>query len=989
MRNHTPTNSQRSAIAAERKPLLVVAGPGSGKTFCLIERVRFLIEEHKTPPDRILAFTFTNKAAEEIATRLEQLGPSAALVKRTTIHKFCVELLREHGERVGVRTGFGIADDDYQATLMWEVGSSKKNHAQLLQLIARHQLRGDALSAPDQRRFEKYVDTLRKRNMLDFEQLLLKARQLLSIPEVSEEIAARYDVILVDEFQDLNAVQYAIVHELSRRHGQIFAVGDYDQSIFGWAAAEPRLFEKFLNDFKMAPKDAVHLADNWRTPSDIFELACRIRDKNPPLPGLGARADIVTTREPKHPVIVQGFESSDDETRWLLNDIREQRIMDYGEGRSLRWDDFAILYRRHELGNVVEAALLNEGIPCRLAHGRALADDEVIAYVNAALGVIAHPYDTSFQDTFLSFVLPRTLMQDVQVEAERKGLSRFVTIRKRYDEPSEDGAKIRRAVALLKGFKELASRHTDITQLMEELLSRRVGAFKSALEERLAEIDDPELCPEANALALRMNAVLSVGGSVSLASIRGAEIPIKAMLHAIGFRTVALGERSKAALHLSEADGGEVGLPLAVFKACQILVSRKFEKTRPNFTAIDLETTGLDIKKDQTVQIAAVRVRDGQPVAEFIKLVKPSIPIPASASTVHGVFDKDVSNAPTFAEIWPKFRDFCGDDTLVAHNGERYDFPLLRRQSEGLGRPMPPTLDSLHLARETRSGSQKLGDIARDFGIDPGQAHRALDDTRTLARVFPRLDGARLVRSRKTSLSHLLDHLGIALALCETGKDRSENVVFRQLSLPYAFGRYSDALSYYHTIRESHAELNAPTVEHVVAALGGEEVRERIQKPKNADDRYPAAMQRLRQLLTDSAGATLQEQMELMLERIALSAKSGPDVAEKGGRVNLLTLHSTKGLEFSRVYILGVEDDLFAGPKAPPDEIEEARRLLYVGMTRAKDRLVLTRCATRGGETTGGTRFLDEMGLKPAPSTPSENRPQPTDPSQLPEYGRV
>src|ERR1044072_9329105 len=93
----TPTPSQRAAIEADLRPLLVVAGPGSGKTFCLIERVRFLIEQKGIAPERICAFTFTNKAAEEIASRLELLGPRAALVRRTTIHKLCVDLLREHG----------------------------------------------------------------------------------------------------------------------------------------------------------------------------------------------------------------------------------------------------------------------------------------------------------------------------------------------------------------------------------------------------------------------------------------------------------------------------------------------------------------------------------------------------------------------------------------------------------------------------------------------------------------------------------------------------------------------------------------------------------------------------------------------------------------------------------------------------------------------------------------------------------------------------
>jgi DNA helicase II / ATP-dependent DNA helicase PcrA len=961
---HTPTSSQRNAIEAPAKPLLVVAGPGSGKTFCLIERIRFLIEKHGVAPERICAFTFTNKAAEEIATRLDELGPKVALVKRTTIHKFCVDVLREHGERIGIRAGFGIADDEYQATLMWKVGASKKNHAQLLQNIARHQLRGDALSPPDERRFLAYAQELRERNMLDFEMLLLRCLDLLRhVPEVSDTVAARWDVILVDEFQDLNRVQYAIVHELARRQQNIFAVGDYDQSIFGWAAAEPGLFETFLNDFRMTQADVIHLVDNWRCPRDIFDLARRLVDINPMLPGLGARAEISPIKEPKHPVQCEGFETAEAEVAWLLADIREQQLRE-----NLRWDDFAVLYRRHELGNVVEATLLNDGIPSRLAHGRALADDPVIAYVNAALGVIAHPSDVAFQDSFLSYVLPRSLMQDVEVEAERKGLSRFVTIKRRYNEASEDGAKIRRAVALLRGFKDLGERHTEIMPLIEELLSRRVGAFKSALEERVFEIDDPELNLEARTLAFRLQPAFKSDTTVTIAPMGGAEIPIKAMLHTIGFRTVHLGAGPRqGALTLTAADGGELGLPLVVFKACQIIVSRKFERALRDYTAVDIESTGLDVKKDEVVQIAAVRVRNGEPVAERAFLVKPSVPIPASASTVHKITDADVANAPTFAEVWPAMCDFWGDDVLVAHNGEKFDFPLLRRQSAALGgRPFPSTIDTMHLTRETRRGSHKLEDIAREFGIDPGDVHNAVDDTRTLAKVFARLEGAKAVRARKTSLSQLLDHLGIALALTETGSDRTETKEFRAAALPYVFGRYSDALSYYRTTSEAYSQLGAPSVQEVVERLGGEEMRERIQKPKNADDRYPAAMQRLRQLLGDAGGATLAEQMQLVLERIALSAKSGPDVVEKGGRVNLLTLHSTKGLEFSRVYIIGVEDALLAAPNAPLSEVEEARRLLYVGMTRAKERLVLTRVEIRNGRPTGGTQFLDEMGLTPA-----------------------
>ena len=143
----------------------------------------------------------------------------------------------------------------------------------------------------------------------------------------------------------------------------------------------------------------------------------------------------------------------------------------------------------------------------------------------------------------------------------------------------------------------------------------------------------------------------------------------------------------------------------------------------------------------------------------------------------------------------------------------------------------------------------------------------------------------------------------------------------------------------------------------------------KIRKDKTADERYPAAMQRLRRLIDAIPARPLAEQLSLFLERVALSKWDGEE--PDGTRVNLLTLHSTKGLEFSRVYVVGVEDAQMPGGSPTKGhtvaEMEEARRLLYVGMTRTIDRLVLTCVETRGGKPTGGHQFLDEMGLAPLP----------------------
>jgi DNA polymerase III epsilon subunit-like protein len=325
----------------------------------------------------------------------------------------------------------------------------------------------------------------------------------------------------------------------------------------------------------------------------------------------------------------------------------------------------------------------------------------------------------------------------------------------------------------------------------------------------------------------------------------------------------------------------------------------------------------------------------------------------AAAAATHGITEADLVTAPFFEDVWPGFRDFCGRDVLVAHNGYRFDFPILERMSQPLGGHAFVTYDTLILARELHPGSRRLGDLAERFGISVGQAHRALDDSRALAEVFLRLDQERLVRSRKTALANLLDQLGIALSLDAVdaaSPSAREFAELRSATALYALGRYSDALEQYRVQRELADDPALPTVDDVIERLGGTALMERLRTERTADDRYPQAMSRLRRLLASCDAPLLQGQIEQFLELVALSKHDGTEVHQD--RVSLLTLHSTKGLEFSRVYVVGVEDsELPGGTQHKPamkQDIEEGRRLLYVGMTRTKERLVLTRAAKRG-----------------------------------------
>ena len=267
--------------------------------------------------------------------------------------------------------------------------------------------------------------------------------------------------------------------------------------------------------------------------------------------------------------------------------------------------------------------------------------------------------------------------------------------------------------------------------------------------------------------------------------------------------------------------------------------------------------------------------------------------------------------------------------------------------------------DTLPLARSLLDESARLEDLAARFEVPLPRAHHALDDALALAGVLGRLEELKLVRGRKAALVQVLGFLGLALALDQAPEPTAEERLLRELALPHALGRYGDCLERYAAELEAGAP-GAPSLEELIERLGGRRIMERLRAERTAAERYPEAVARLAALVEASRGATLHERIDRLLDRVALSSSDG--VETDPARLSLLTLHSTKGLEFSRVYVVGVEDNQLPGWHALEEdreqEIQEARRLLYVGMTRAKDRLVLTRTERRGGRSSGGDLFL-------------------------------
>jgi superfamily I DNA/RNA helicase len=966
----SPSLRQLDAIEAPLGPLLVLAGPGAGKTFCLIERIRYLIEQENFDPARICAVTFTNKAAQEIAERLgKTLGERAHEVKGGTLHALCAEILRAHGYMIGAKRGFGIADEDYQKDVLRRLGVyPEKRRGWVLTRFGLHRARGVPLVPEDLERFNQYRGWLERHNLLDFDELVLKTAELFAAyPEIAAEVAARWDYVLVDEFQDLNPKQYTVVRALTQRHRNVFVVGDDEQSVYSWTGADPQVLLQFKKDFGVPE---IVLDENRRNASQIFAAARLLMQRNPQL--FDAKV-LTANHQSEFAIGVHGFADEHAEARWLLADLLDDK-----RRHGLDWSDYGVLYRKHEIGDGLEGALLRAGIPCRLASGRALRDNPVVRYLIAALRVMADPADALRQEAFIRVVLPPNQWSGIVSEAERRKLEPLVWMRKlaRWrDLDEEERKKLRRAESTLQNLPALAQKHQTLSGLVEELLSQRVGTYRTVLEDLHEELSDPAADPAIVALAERLGAAQHGRRRVWLPRLGGLELALSGLLLKAGVTSVAyLDDGALPAdgeVVLSKADGGSSGLALGVFKALQLVRAGALPDAFQSFVAVDIETTDFTASCE-IVELGAVRVSGGAIIAEYGQLVKPQVPIAESARRVHGITDEDVREMPTLAAAWSAFRSFCGDDIWVAHNGNGLDFPVLRR----LGAELPEgaefvSYDSLPLARALHSGSCKLGELAHAFGIEVGQAHRARDDARTLALVFLELQKRKLARARKTALAHLLDYLGVALALTDPGQLTEEGRLLFKVSRAYALGRYSDCLEHYRLERASPRAFDAPSLEQVIQKLGGRRKLEELRREKSAAQRYPEAMTRLRRLLEGLPGEAVADQLREFLTRVALSrSDTAEQDAELPFRVNLLTLHSTKGLEFSRVYIVGAEDAQLPGVprdgrEPPDDELQEARRLLYVGMTRAKDRLVLTRAERRSELPTGGYRFLTEMGLVP------------------------
>ena len=382
--------------------MLILAGPGSGKTRVITYRVAYLIKVCEVSPRHIMAVTFTNKAAREMVERLHQLAHGAmGELTIGTFHAICARILRRDGKVIGVNSGFVIYDSDDQISLIKRsLQAIDLDHKQYVPRAIQSAITAakSCLWTPTdyrqhtrsyfeevaQRVYERYQQLLTESNALDFDDLLMKTVQLF---QQSPEVLSRYQLccryLQVDEFQDTNLMQYELVKLLAGKYRNICVVGDPDQSIYAWRFADLRNILNFEKDYPEAK--IILLEQNYRSTGMILEAASHIISANRQRKPKG----LWTENEPGVPATVIETYTEQEEAQFVANEV--EQLVSRGE---VRRGDCAIMYRTNAQSRIIEETFLRYGVPYKLVAGTRFYERREVKDVLGYLRLIQNPSDS-------------------------------------------------------------------------------------------------------------------------------------------------------------------------------------------------------------------------------------------------------------------------------------------------------------------------------------------------------------------------------------------------------------------------------------------------------------------------------------------------------------------------------------------------------------------------------------------------------------------
>ncbi|MCS4049143.1 MULTISPECIES: ATP-dependent helicase [Salinibacter] len=461
-------NKQREAVTTTEGPVMIIAGPGSGKTRALTHRIAYLLAAGKAQPRDILALTFTNKAANEMQERVEALvGDDARGMWVGTFHSSFARLLRMEGDKIGYSEDFSIYDTADSKRLIRQQMKGRNLDTDVVKPRSVQRMISSAknemidpqeyaeLARGDQQEivaevYPAYERALKQANALDFDDLLLKPIELFEQHEdVLEKYQRRWQYVHIDEYQDTNQAQYVLARKLSGRHKNLCVVGDDAQSIYAFRGADITNILNFDNDYPDAT--TIRLERNYRSTENIIRLADSIIEENDDQIEKSLWTD---NAEGEYVALMEAL-SEKDEAQKIERRVRDLHLRD-----GMEYGDFAVLYRTNAQSRAIEEALRKENVPYRVIGGTSFYERKEIKDVLAYLKLLVNPNDTASLQRVINY--PTRGIGDktqarLQRYAQQHSLSLWQAV-ERVEEIETLGTRAERAVGK---FRRLIARYAS------------------------------------------------------------------------------------------------------------------------------------------------------------------------------------------------------------------------------------------------------------------------------------------------------------------------------------------------------------------------------------------------------------------------------------------------------------------------------------------------------------------------------------------------
>lgn len=1016
---------QREAVTHKNGPLLVIAGPGTGKTKVITHRIAYLIREHGVKPENILAITFTNKAAAEMQERINnEIGePHGSSVKACTFHAFCVKVLRKHAVQIGLSENFTIFDQAFQDEILTEsVRELNLNPDDYPPWLLRNIISdakcklenpvdaADTLDIHESGTIENirsvlqsYQDKLDAYDALDFDDLLVKTVELLErVEDVQEVYRKETAYILVDEYHDVNNVQYRLLQLLCPPpEGNLMVVADEDQAIYSWRGSNPEYIENFSTDFN---PETLTLDDHYRCSEKILRAAEEVISRNTERQ---KQHTLRTHKDVGRDIFHYTFDTPVAEALGIINVIENLVTQ-----RSYSYRDIAIFYRTHRLADVLAEQLLRANIKFQRVQPMNSFGEGSSKSVLAYLRFIQWQLP---QDLEQAINFPETCIDDltwVRLKwlAQREHIA-FMDLLKNIEAyPQDVGPLTRRNVrqfwTQLENLSvEIENGQVDkiIQNLFDTLEHSRSPYRAEELEVIEKQPELPNLTTAQDVLysALDLDEPIQITVSHGIDEYSAAHIIHQTLTTYLDYtaqlqflppdesrvtqkesgvhlligdfeeigaaardaRTILIGTAESANTDMVQL-GSEGVRSIAALKLCQRFINRFESPNMADMVVYDLETTGINPKRAEIVEIAAQRLSViGDEVDRFYRLVKPpGGHIPRAATRIHRIDEETVKDSPGIEMVLPELMGFIQDRILIGHNVAEYDNPILSRDLRRyLRRDLSaPHYDTLATARRLFPRQRcSMGALAEKFGIEHGRLHGALEDVTVNREIFKELIKIDAYKREVKSLTELLPLVGVGILAKTDGQSETETAETSQPKVAAPGEALTEVDVFLNAARrfiQTHGaklpdRFPLETLEAEQATTYMEELQE-VAPPEFRED-LTWRQQRIQfmnaVLHFESMGLGHGLTDFLDYQKLLTNVDELDDTTEQ---LTLMTLHAAKGTEFPIVIIIGMEEGSF--PMWRQDiteaELEEERRLFYVGMTRAQAQLYLSSVTYRFGD---------------------------------------